>query len=245
MKRASDAAAVFLIHFARLKREAGPFVLSGLAYPTAMFLFASAVSGEGLKSERSTAFLAGAITFSLSLTAISWLGYLLLENRFMGRLRLFATLPLHPSSYLFGILAFAVVQAVLGITVLMAMASIGGIEIHTNFLLLTVVIITAMLCLSGISVLISTKARSFSEGTLFTDLLGAGMVFLAPVFYPATTLPAPVRNVVAFLPTSIAADVIRDSLTGVSAPRPALFLLMAMAGLSLAVAFRVLRWRED
>src|SRR5437588_4877847 len=53
---------------------------------------------------RSTLFPYTTLFRSLSLTSISWLGYLLLENRFTGRLKLFATMPLAASSYVFGVL---------------------------------------------------------------------------------------------------------------------------------------------
>ena len=82
---------IFRIHLARLRAEAGPFLLAALIFPSAMYLFANAISGNGADQQNRSKFLAGSIVFSLSLTAISWLGYLLLENRFTGRLKLFAT----------------------------------------------------------------------------------------------------------------------------------------------------------
>src|SRR5260370_5529452 len=106
--------AVFRIHLARLRAEAGPFLLAALVFPTAMYLFANAIRGEAAGDQNRFRFLAGSIVFSLSLTAISWLGYLLLENRFTGRLKLFATLPLAPSSYFFVLLFFGVLQSFLG-----------------------------------------------------------------------------------------------------------------------------------
>src|SRR5712691_4249192 len=106
--------AVFRIHLARLRAEAGPFLLAALVFPTAMYLFANAIRGDAAGDQNRFRFLAGSIVFSLSLTAISWLGYLLLENRFTGRLKLFATLPLAPSSYVFAILIFRDPQSIRG-----------------------------------------------------------------------------------------------------------------------------------
>jgi len=78
-----------------MRAEAGPFFLAALVFPAAMYLFANAVGGvEAAQNQSRLRFLAGSIVFSLSLTSISWLGYLLLEDRFTGRLKLFATLPL-------------------------------------------------------------------------------------------------------------------------------------------------------
>src|SRR5919202_766519 len=151
MKRLTDTACVFRIHLARLRAEAGPFVLAALVFPTAMYLFAVAVSGAAeISDERRLRFLAGSIVFSLSMTSVSWLGYLLLENRFTGRLKLFATLPLAPSSYIFGVLLFALAQAALGTTALLLIGRALGAPVRPNFALLVVVVVLTMLCLCGL-----------------------------------------------------------------------------------------------
>ncbi|HEX8888859.1 MAG TPA: hypothetical protein VF779_06760, partial [Pyrinomonadaceae bacterium] len=69
MKRMTDILCVFRIHLARLRAEAGPFVLAALVFPTAMYLFAVAVSGtDEINDERRLRFLAASIVFSLSMT---------------------------------------------------------------------------------------------------------------------------------------------------------------------------------
>src|SRR2546428_14095248 len=94
-RRAADAPCVFLIHFARLRTEAGPFLLAALGFPAVMYMFASAVGDQGGSAtsdpQHRLRFLAGSIVFSLSMTAVGWLGHLLLENRFPGCLRRFPT----------------------------------------------------------------------------------------------------------------------------------------------------------
>src|SRR4030088_879401 len=147
MTRATDIACVFRIQFARARRGVGPFLLAALVFPAAMYLFANAIAGGEVASQQSRQrFLAGSIVFSLSLTSISWLGYLLLENRFTGRLRLFATLPLAPSSYVFGVLLFAIAQAAVSTTTLLVLGSVLGVQMSPNFPLLIVVILLTILC---------------------------------------------------------------------------------------------------
>src|SRR5205085_12458542 len=86
LTRATDIACVFRIQLASMRREVGPFLLAALVFPAGMYLFANAVGGAEVAQEQNRLrFLAGSIIFSLSLTSISWLGYLLLENRFTGR----------------------------------------------------------------------------------------------------------------------------------------------------------------
>jgi ABC-type multidrug transport system permease subunit len=252
MRRANDVLCVFHIHFARLRTEVGAFLLVALVFPSVMYMFANAVGGDGaaaLDPQHRVRFLAGSIVFSLSLTAVSWLGYLLLENRFTGRLKLFATLPLAPSSYVLGILLFALAQAVLGTASLFVIAAILGVPTALNGLIgvgfLTVVLLLTVLCVCGISVIIAARARSFSEGSLLTDALGAGLVFLAPVYCTPESLPRALQVFSRALPTTYAANGVRTVLAGGNAHAVDLGALAVMAVVTLGIAFRVMRWRED
>src|SRR5258707_382273 len=215
MTRATHIVCVFRIQFAGTRREVGPFLLAAFVFPAAMYLFANAVAGvEAAPEPNRLRFLAGSIVFSLSLTSISWLGYLLLENRFTGRLRLFATLPLAPSSYVFGMLVFAIAQAAVSVTTLLIVARALGVQMKPNFPLLIVVVFLTMLCLCGLGVVVATRARSFSQGSLITDTLGAGLIFLAPVYYAPQAMPRALRVFAQLLPTTFAARAVQTALAG-------------------------------
>src|SRR5262249_28302912 len=180
----SDILCVFRIQLISMRAEIGPFLLAALVFPSAMYLFAKAVSGSEATLPTQLRFLAGSIVFSLSLTSISWLGYLLLENRFTGRLKLFATLPLAPSSYICGFLLFAFVQASVATTTLLLVGKVFGVQVRPSLLSLALVVILTVLCLCGLGTVIAACARSFTEGSLLTDACAAGLVFLPPVYYP-------------------------------------------------------------
>src|SRR5713226_5716629 len=215
MKRLTDIGCVFRIQLMSMRAEAGPFFLAALVFPGAMYLFANAVGGaEAARDQNRLRFLAGSIVFSLSLTSISWLGYLLLENRFTGRLKLFATLPLAPSSYVFGVLLFAVAQAAVSTTTLLVLGRVLGVQMNPNFLMLIVVILLTILCLCGLGVIVAARARSFSQGSLITDTLGAGLIFLAPVYYSPEMMPRTLRVLVQVLPTTFAARAVQTTLAG-------------------------------
>jgi len=248
----TDTLCVFQIQLARLRREAGPFLLASVVFPLVMYMFTSAVGAPGVGAAMDPAtrmrFLSGSIVFSLSLTAISWLGYLLLENRFTGRLKLFATLPLAPSSYVSGIFLFALAQAGIGTTVLLTVARAFGVRTSVSAsgaLLLVGVIVLTVLCVCGIGVIIAARARSFTEGSLLTDALGAGLVFLAPVYCPPNALPRPVELFSRILPTTYAVRGVQTTLLGGSGIGADLVTLAVMATVTLAVGFRVMRWQED
>jgi ABC-2 type transport system permease protein len=229
-----------------MRREVGPFLLAALVFPAGMYLFANAVGGAEVAQEQNRLrFLAGSIIFSLSLTSISWLGYLLLENRFTGRLKLFATLPLAPSSYVFGVLIFALAQATLGTTTLLLVGRALGVPVRPNFALLVVVLALTILCLCGLGVVIATRARSFSEGSLLTDTLGAGLVLLAPVYYTSETMPRSLRLFAQLLPTTYAARAVQTTLAGGHEIGRELIALGLMACVTLALGFHLMKWRED
>jgi len=249
-RRATDIACVFQIHLARLRREAGPFVLASVVFPLVMYMFANAVGTSGTASDpaQRVRFLAGSIVFSLSLTAVSWLGYLLLENRFTGRLKLFATLPLAPSSYVIGVVIFALAQAAIGTVVLLTIARAFGVHAAVSLpggLLLAAVLILTVLCVCGIGVIIAARARSFSEGSLLTDALGAGLVFLAPIYCAPDALPRPLEIFSRVLPTTYAARGVQTALVGGTGQGSTLLVLAVMAAVTLAVGFRVMRWRDE
>jgi ABC-2 type transport system permease protein len=246
MRRVTDIASVFRIQLMSMRAEAGPFLLAALVFPAAMYLFANAVGGaEAAQGESRLRFLAGSIVFSLSLTSISWLGYLLLENRFTGRLKLFATLPLAPSSYIFGILVFALAQATLGTTTLIIMGRALGVQMLPSLLPLALVLMLSVLCLCGFGVIIAARARSFTEGSLLTDALGAGLVFLAPVYYKPETMPYGLRIISAWLPTTFAARAVAKTLAGVDGIGTDVLALALMAVATLALGLRLTKWRED
>src|SRR5207244_6943385 len=229
---------VFRIHLARLRAEAGPFLLAALVFPTAMYLFANAVKGGAAEPQNQVRFLAGSIIFSLSLTSISWLGYLLLENRFTGRLKLFATLPLAPSSYVFGMLLFAVAQAAVSTTTLLVIGRVLGVQLNPNFPPLIVVILLTILCLSGLGVVVAARARSFSQGSLLTDTLGAGLIFLAPVYYAPEMMPRAVRVFAQLLPTTFAARAVHATLPGAHGLRDELLVFSLIPVATLYLLFR-------
>jgi ABC-2 type transport system permease protein len=246
MRRLTDITSVFRIQLISMRAEAGPFLLAALVFPAAMYLFANAVGGVAAANDKSRLrFLAGSIVFSLSLTSISWLGYLLLENRFTGRLKLFATLPLAPSSYIFGILVFAFVQAALATVTLLLMGRALGVHVLPNIMSLALVVMLTVLCLCGFGVIIAARARSFTEGSLLTDALGAGLVFLAPIYYTAETMPHGLRVVSEWLPTTFAARAIVTTLAGGYRIGTELLALGLMAVATLALGFRLTKWRED
>ena len=249
----SDIFCVFQIHLARLRAESGPFLLAAIVFPIGMYLFANGVVAKNIGMELPNSaklhFLAASLVFSLSLTAISWFGYLLLENRFTGRLKLFATLPVTVTSYVFGVLIFALAQGAVATLSMMAGAWFLGVTTQFSgiggIILLALIVFLALISLCGISLIIAARVRSFSEGSLMTDALGAGLVLLAPIYYPSETLPVALQLLGKILPTTYIFEAINKVLAGNSVIWNELLVLTIMAVITLLVGFSQMKWREN
>src|SRR5262249_55731334 len=148
-------------------------------------------------------------------------------------------------SYVFGVLIFALAQAVLGTTTLMIVGKMSGAQMRPNFALLVVVVFLTILSLCGLGVIIAARARSFTEGSLLTDTLGAGLVLLAPIYYAPDMMPRAMRIFAEFLPTTFAARALQTTLSGGRTIGGELFALGVTAVISLALGFRLMKWREE
>lgn len=252
-KSITDTGCIFQIHLARLRAEVGPFLLAAIVFPIGMYLFSNAVISTNVGSELSNAerlhFLSASLVFSLSLTAISWFGYLLLENRFTGRLKLFATMPVTVTSYVFGTVMFAIGQGLIATFSVIVAAWLLGVNASLSgpgsYLLLIVVVLLAVICLSGISLLISARVRSFSEGSLMTDALGAGLVLLAPVYYPSESLPTLMQWLGKILPTTYIFQAVNKLLGGDPAIGSELAILGVMSVVTLLAGLSQMKWRDN
>ncbi len=252
-KIVNDMICVFQIHLARLRAESGPFLLAAIVYPVGMYLFATGIAKQTLIIEIPNIYklhiLSASLVFSLSMTAISWFGYLLLENRFTGRLKLFATLPLRPASYISGVLIFAIGQGALATVSMFAAAWLLGVTTQFSgaggVAELALVVFLAVMSLSGISLVIAARARSFSEGSLLTDALGAGLVLLAPIYYPRETFPAAIRWLGDYLPTTYIFEAIDKIVAGDTYIWNEAATLAAIAVMVLTLGFWQLKWREN
>jgi ABC-type multidrug transport system permease subunit len=111
--------------------------------------------------------------------------------------------------------------------------------------LLAVAVVLSLISLCGISLIIAARVRSFSEGSLMTDALGAGLVLLAPIYYPSDTLPVALQWLGKILPTTYIFDAISKVLSGNSAIGTELLILTAMASVILLAGFSQMRWREN
>ncbi|MCL5788703.1 MAG: ABC transporter permease [Candidatus Marsarchaeota archaeon] len=101
-------------------------------------------------------------------------------------------------------------------------------------------------CISALGFIISTYARDPRDLWTYSPVLSVLLSFVPPVFYPLSYVPSMLRPLTYLVPTTYAAEAIRDTL-GISAGNPLVFDLglTAYTALLLFIASNRARWRES
>ncbi|MBS7636260.1 ABC transporter permease [Candidatus Bathyarchaeota archaeon] len=199
----------------------------------------------------------GEISHGLVGAMISTVGFLgvasaiqdIASDRYVKIREIIVAMPVHPVSYMIGTALAPLIFSLPGFTFFLAVA------LWFNFIPLQAlgwVIVSLLLCwavLSGIGFVVSTYLRKASIYTLnnLSNILGLGLVFLPPVYYPEELLGG-LSWIGILFPTSNAAGLIR-AYSGLADFSQNMVLirwiaLLAMMVISaLLVAFKA-RWRE-
>lgn len=225
-----------------LKRQ--PLILMVMGLISAMPLFFMLVFG-------------GKISYGLMGAMVSTVGYLGIASaiqdisfdRYLKIREMIVAMPVHPISYMVGAALAPLIFSCPGIVFFMALALwLGFLPVHA----LGWVVAALLLCwavLSSIGFVISTYMRRASIYTLnnLSNILGIGLVFLPPVYYPEEVLGGLSWIAIAF-PTSNAAGLVR-AYSGLVAYSQEIVLirwiaLLAMMAISIFLVTFKAKWRE-
>jgi ABC-2 type transport system permease protein len=241
-KAVSDITIIGRIYYLQFRDQLGRYLFSGLLIPLASFLMASATAGN--KPSQQLRFFTGAVLLSFSLLAIMWLGTILIEDRFYGRLKLFITAPVSPGSYVLGVLFYTNVLALVTSLGFFLGVQILGVPIRPQIHELFLVVVLTVTTFAGIGVVLSQFAGTLQAGGVLADAVSVILIFLSPVYYPMETLPKGMQILAAFLPSTYAADGISKGLTGKGGVEQDILALLVMTLVTLTVAVRSIRWKE-
>ena len=188
--------------------------------------------------------LAGAVVFGVSLSTANMLAQLILQDRFLGRMKLLITMPMSKASYAVGVLAFAAIQSVPVVVVLLAFSFVVNVDLALTwafFPLLT----AALLGIAGIALMIASFAPSVEVGGIMSNLFGVVLVLVSPVFFTMDQAPLVLQLVGWVSPMRYAADGIAKSISGDSQIWVELVVLLGFAIVSMSLGLWKLRWREE
>jgi ABC-2 type transport system permease protein len=188
--------------------------------------------------------LAGAMVFGVSFSTANNLSYQILEDRFLGRLKLLITMPMSKASYATGIMAFAAIQATPIVVILLACSSIVGVDLALTWAFFPL-IAAALLGMSGIALAIASYAPSIEVGGIISNLIGVVLVMVSPVFFTMDQAPLVLQWVGWVSPMRYAADGATKAISGNSHVWVELAVLTGFALASMALALRYMRWREE
>jgi ABC-2 type transport system permease protein len=241
-KTLSDITIIARIYYLQFRDQLGKYLFSGLLIPLASFFMASATAGN--EPPQQLRFFTGAILLSFSILTIMWLGSILIEDRFYGRLKLFITAPVSPASYVLGVLFYANVLGLVTSLGFFLAARILGIPAQPRLLQLLIIVLLTLSTFAGIGVVLSQYAGTLQAGGVLADAVSVILIFLSPVYYSMETLPKGMQVLAAFLPPTYAADGISKGLLGKSGVGEDILALLIMSAVTLIVAVRSVRWRE-
>lgn len=194
-----------------LKRQ--PLVLVLIAIISAIPLFFFAISGGG---EMLAHGLVGAIVSTVGFIGVNAAIQDITWDRYVKVREMIVAMPVHPASYAIGVALAPLLLAIPGIVLFILIAASQGV---LNAVSLIWVIPALLLCWSSLSTLgfiISTYLYKASPYTLnqIANILGIGLIFIPPVYYPADML-GNLSGISYIIPTANVAALIRGY-TGLS-----------------------------
>ena len=188
--------------------------------------------------------LSGAVVFGVSLSTANLLTQLILQDRFLGRMKLLITMPMSKASYAVGVLAFAAIQAVPVVVMLLAFSSLVDVDLRLTWAFFPL-IVAALLGISGIALMISSFAPSVEVGGIMSNLFGVILVMVSPVFFTMDQAPLVLQMVGWVSPMRYAADGITKAISGDSHIWVELIVLLGFASVSMTLGLWKMRWREE
>lgn len=241
-KSLSDVSVIGRIYYLQFRDELGRYLFSGFFIPVGAFLVASTATGKDLPNR--LRFFTASFLLSFSMLTIMWLGSILIEDRFYGRIKLFITAPVSPASYVLGILFYAYILGLITSLGFLLTAYLFSIPVQPQFLPLLLLIIVTLSTFTGIGIAVSQYAKSLQAGGVLADSTSMILIFLSPVYYPIEILPKGMQYLAYLLPTTYAADGFAKGLSGKDGIGIDLLVLTFMSLLTLAIAIRMVHWRE-
>ena len=218
------------------------YIIRPLVFPLGVLFWLRVMVPDN--SDVNQRILAGSVVFGVSLSTANLLSQQILQDRFMGRLKLLITMPMSKASYAAGIMAFSAMQATPIVVILLAFSSIIGVDLALTWAFFPL-IAAALLGISGIALVIASYAPSIEVGGIMSSLFGVVLVMVSPVFFTMDQAPFVLQLVGWVSPMRYAADGITKSMSGDSHIWVELFVLTGFALATTTLGLWKLRWREE
>jgi ABC-type multidrug transport system permease subunit len=240
-KAVADAALIMWMETLKVRASPTGYLMSVVLAPLGFLLFAKAMTPPGF--DMGVRLVTGSLVFGLGLTTVNLLAQFILAERFNNEMKLIVASPVHPLSYVSGLVAYGVAQGMVTAAVMLSFAPLFGIDITLSLWLVPIVLLTAV-SMTGIAVVIATWAPSIELGGMLANTVGILIVLLSPVYYPIERLPAWLGWLARFSPYTHAGEAINRVLSGQGGFEREVLVLAGITVVGLAIGVAGLRWRE-
>lgn len=165
-------------------------------------------------SERQALYLTtGTATNTLITMALVGLPQILSQSKAVGRLEFMLALPISRELYLAAQVSYVAIMATPGITLAMLLGAWHYDLSLAPDPLLVVAIPLCVISLAGVGVAVGLLSPNPNLTNALSNLTIFYMLLFAPIMIPREQLPALLRGLSTFLPTTYAADAMRGALT--------------------------------
>jgi len=227
-----------------LKRN--PLMIILLALISAIPLFFMVIfSGGGMLIHGLVGAMVSTVGFlgvAAAIGEISW-------DRYVKLREMMVAMPVHPVSYAMGIALAPLLLSIPSLLFFGGIAASWGIFTPTTVFWAIVVLLICWAAMSAISFLISTYLIKASPWLLnqISNMLGIGLIFIPPVYYPETML-GNLSWISVVFPTSNAAGLIRAYIGLLALSQETIIIrwlvLITMTTMFIALTSLKARWRE-
>ena len=118
--------------------------------------------------------------------------------------------------------------------------AIAKAEVHWTLIFLPIVVFPLVLVAMGVAWFFAATGVFVRDIAQITGVISSVLLFLSPIFYPASALPEPYRALMAFNPLTVPVEQARNVM--VWGRLPDLPALSAYAAVALAICFAGLAW---
>ncbi|HDI07912.1 MAG TPA: ABC transporter permease [Candidatus Bathyarchaeota archaeon] len=227
-----------------LKRQ--PLILLVIGLISAIPLFFIAIFSQGMIGQGLVGTMISMVAFigiAAGIQDMTW-------DRYVKIREMIVAMPVHPLSYALGVAIAPLILSLPGIIFFAAIAFGMGILTLSSVGWLIAALLLCWASMSSIGFFISTYMRKSSPYTLnnISNILGIGLIFLPPVYYPEEMLGS-LSWISLLFPTSNSAGLIRAYSGLASMPMEVLVLrwalLIAVTAVSIMLTAAKAKWRED
>ena len=242
LKLLSDVISVVQIKVLFLLRGWYWYLIRPLVFPVGVFYWLRSVAPDD--PEVVLRVMTGVIVFGVSLLTANMLAQQMIQDRFLGRLRLLITMPVSKIAYALGVLVFAMMQSAPVVALLLLFAKLSGVEMDITWGFLAL-IVPLLFSLAGVTFLIASYAPSMEIGSIMANLVGGVFVIVSPVFFTTEDAPLLLRWLGWVSPMRYAADGIEKSLSGNYDIWLEFTVVAGFAVGTMALGLWKLKWRES